>query len=106
MNINTVEVTSAQQMHSVVQSYIVRGYAMVAQAPGSVTLVRRKRFSVVMLLIGFFLFVLPMFLYVLYYLLMKDHYVEVRLVETYAAPPSYPTPAQAPPPPWNQRSQH
>lgn len=103
MNLQTIEVNSAQQMHSVVQSYIVRGYAMVAQEPGSVTLVKRKQFSVVMLLIGAFLFVLPMFLYLLYYMLKKDHYVEVRLIETYAAPPSYPTPAQAPPPPWSGR---
>lgn len=103
VTVRTIEVSSAQQMHSVIQSFVVQGYAMVAQQPGSVTLVKRKQFSVIMLLIGMFLFVLPMFLYLLYYALKKDQYVEVRLVETYAPPPSYPTPAQAPPQPWNDR---
>ncbi len=103
MSVRTIEVNSAQQMHSVIQSHIVRGYAMVAQEPGSVTLVKRKEFSVIMLLIGLFLFVLPMFVYLVYYALQKDQYVEVRLVEKYAPLQSHPTPAQAPPQPWTHR---
>lgn len=101
--VSTINVQSAQEMHSVIQSYVVCGYAMVSQQPGSVTLVKRKQLSVVMLLIGLLLFILPMFIYLIVYMLKKDDFVEVRMVDVSATLPSMPVQASPPPQPWRDQ---
>ena len=70
---------SPAEMDNAVVSYLRDGFTIASRTPTAVTLVKPKRFSIVMLLIGLLLFLLPLFIYLVYYLTLTDQVVEVVL---------------------------
>jgi hypothetical protein len=83
-----IDVTEPEQMQTQITHFVAQGYVVASQNNRSVTLIKRKKFSVLMLVFGFFFFVFPLFIYLFYYAAKKDQVVEIRLVES-AAPEQY-----------------
>src|SRR5713226_8327468 len=68
-------------MESAVSGYIAQGFVVANRTPTSVTLVKRKQFSIVMLVIGLILCVVPLFLYLVYYAMQQDQVFELTLAQ-------------------------
>jgi hypothetical protein len=76
-----------------INMYVLQGYAVAAREPTSVTLVKRKQFSIVWAVVGFFLCLLPLLIYLVVYATQTDQMVFVRI----AAPhPGHGLPALSP----------
>lgn len=70
---------SQAELDNSVASYVRQGFTIASRTPSTVTLVKPKRFSILMLLIGLLLFVLPLVIYLVYYLTLTDQVVEIVL---------------------------
>jgi hypothetical protein len=102
-----IDVAEPEQMQLHISQLISQGFVVANQNNRSITLVKRKRFSIAWLIIGFFLFMFPLFIYLIVYALQKDQIVEIRLIDRQVAQPFrasehlQPAGADAPPPqPW------
>jgi len=69
------------QMESAVTGYIAKGFLVANRTPTSVTLVKRKQFSIVALVIGLILCVVPLLIYLVYYLTLQDQLIEITLAQ-------------------------
>src|SRR5690242_16360941 len=69
------------QMESAVTGYIAQGFLVANRTPTSVTLVKRKQFSIVALVIGLILCVVPLLIYLVYYLTLQDQLIEITLAQ-------------------------
>ena len=58
--VQSVQVTTADQLQQAVSSYIVQGYSVANQTATSATMVKRKEFSVLWVVVGLILGVLPL----------------------------------------------
>jgi hypothetical protein len=76
-----VDVTEPEQMQLEVTRLVSVGFVVANQTNRSVMLVKRKQFSMAMLIIGLFLCFIPLFIYLLVYAFQSDQVVEIRLVE-------------------------
>lgn len=70
--IQRVRVDSSQSLESAVMSYIARGFVVIERAPTFVLLHRRKRFQIVWAVIGLFLCIVPLIVYLLFYAFSPD----------------------------------
>lgn len=80
-NVRQVEVTEPEQMQLEITRLVSAGYTVANQNDRSVTLVKRKEFSIPILIIGFFLCLLPLIIYLIMYAFQKDQIVEIRLID-------------------------
>jgi hypothetical protein len=64
---------------SIIDGYVMQGFAIAAREPTSVTMVKRKEFNVVWAVIGFFLCLLPLLIYLIVYACEQDQVVFVRI---------------------------
>lgn len=74
-----VQVNSPVQMESTVAGYIAQGFNVASRTPASVTMIKRKRISYFWVIIGAFLCVLPLFIYLIVYLAQSDQMVIINL---------------------------
>ncbi|MCL2582425.1 MAG: hypothetical protein FWE35_08215 [Streptosporangiales bacterium] len=80
-NVRYAEVASHEQMQTEISRLITMGFVVANQTPQSVTMIKRKEFSIPMLVIGFFLCLLPLLIYLIVYAAQSDEVVEIRLVD-------------------------
>lgn len=73
------------QLTTAIDNLILQGFSIAAREPASVTMVKRKQFSLAWAVVGFILFVLPLLIYLISYETEHDHVVFIRMA---AAPPS------------------
>lgn len=87
----SLQAPTVQDLETMVASYIAQGFNVANRTPTSVTLVKRKQFSVLWAVIGFFLCLLPLLIYLLVYVSQSDQMVIISL-GTGPVPTSYGTP--------------
>lgn len=75
MSRTTVDSVSA--MESAITSYITQGFTVVNKTSSSVTLIKRKQFSMLWAVIGFIVCVLPLLIYLIVYASQSDQVVEI-----------------------------
>ena len=75
-----VQVTAPDQLHQAVSSYIVQGYTVANQTPTSATMMKKKEFSILWLVVGLILCVVPLLVYLIIYATQSDSVIEIRLV--------------------------
>lgn len=76
----SVQVNNPQQLESTVAGYIAQGFNVASRTATSVTMVKRKQFSILWTVIGFFLCVLPLLIYLIVYAIQSDQMVIINLV--------------------------
>lgn len=86
-NIRYVDVNEPEQMQMEITRLVSAGYTVANQSNRSVTLVKRKQFSVPILIIGFLLCVIPLLVYLIVYAFQSDQIVEIRLLDKPEAKP-------------------
>jgi hypothetical protein len=86
--VRRVTVTEPEQMQAQIMQLVAEGYTVANQSNRSVTLVKRKQFSIPLMLLGLLLCVLPLLIYLVVYALQRDQIIEIHLVED-AAPQPY-----------------
>lgn len=80
-NVRRIEVNEPEQMQLEITRLVSDGYTVANQSDRSVTLVKRKQFSIPILIIGFFLCLIPLVVYLIMYAFQKDHIVEIKLID-------------------------
>lgn len=80
-NVSYINVTNPEQMQMEITRLVSAGFMVANQNNRSVTLVKRKQFSVPMLVIGLVLCLLPMIIYLIVYACQSDQIVEIRLID-------------------------
>jgi hypothetical protein len=82
-----IDVAEPEQMQMEVTRLLSAGYTVANQNNRSVTLVKRKQFSIPMLIIGFLLCLVPLLIYLIVYAMQSDQIVEIRLIDRPQAKP-------------------
>ncbi|SJZ91312.1 hypothetical protein SAMN02745119_01977 [Trichlorobacter thiogenes] len=77
-----VHVSSVSEMESKTTQYISQGYIVANRNSDSVILTKKKQFSILMAIIGFFLAVFPLIIYIIIYMFQSDKMVEIRVSQT------------------------
>jgi hypothetical protein len=72
-----IQVPNAPALRQTIDSYIVQGYSIAMQDSSSATMVKKKEFSIVWAVIGFFLCLLPFLIYCIVYATQKDQMVRI-----------------------------
>lgn len=91
-----LQVNTTQEMESMIQGYIAQGFNIANRTPTSVTLIKRKEFSVLWAVIGFLVCLLPLLIYLIVYAAQSDQMVTITLAGAQPAA-GYGTPAIASP---------
>lgn len=91
-----LQVHSQQEMESAIQGYVAQGFNIASRTPTSVTMVKRKEFSVLWAVIGFLVCLLPLLIYLIVYAAQSDQMVTITLAGAQPAA-AYGTPAIASP---------
>lgn len=86
-NVRYVDVTEPEQMQMEITRLVSAGFTVANQSNRSVTLVKRKQFSIPILIIGFLLCVIPLLVYLVVYAFQSDQIVEIRLIDKPEATP-------------------
>lgn len=68
------------EMEGIITSYIAQGFVIANRSPVSVTLMKRKEFSVLWTVIGFLLCILPLLIYLIVYASQSDQMIVINLV--------------------------
>jgi uncharacterized membrane protein YukC len=68
------------QLETMVNNYIAQGYTLVNRTPNQVTLIKRKEFSILWLVIGLILCLIPLLVYLIIYASEQDKMVVIDLV--------------------------
>lgn len=74
---SAIYVGDAAQMRQAVDSYIVQGYSVATQDAQSATMRKAKEFQVLWAVIGFFLCLLPLLIYLVVYATQSDQVVRI-----------------------------
>jgi hypothetical protein len=70
-------VDSVAAMEQAITSYITQGFIVVNKTPTSVTLSKKKEFSVLWAVIGFLVCLFPLLIYIIWYAVQTDKVVEI-----------------------------
>src|SRR5258708_17645688 len=84
-------VYSEAQMEQTITSFIAQGYVLSNRTPSSATLFKKKEFSILWLVIGLLLCLIPLIVYLIIYASESDKMVQIYLADPAGA-------AVAPPP--------
>lgn len=79
--IQRITVHEPEQMQMRITQFVAQGFVVANQSNRSVTLIKRKQFSIPLLVIGLLLCVIPLFIYLIVYSLQKDQIIEIVLIE-------------------------
>ncbi len=74
-----LQVQTPIELESMSTGYIAQGYIIASRTPTSITLIKRKEFSVLWLVIGFILCVLPLLIYLIVYAADSDKMIVINL---------------------------
>lgn len=74
-----VYVADVSELECKIPEYISKGYLVANRNTESVILTKRKQFSMLMAIIGFFLAVFPLIIYIIIYMCQSDKMVEIRI---------------------------
>jgi hypothetical protein len=74
------------QLTETINAYVMQGYSVVSRDATSVTMRKPKEFNVIWAVVGFFLCLLPLLVYLVVYAMQQDQVVFIRL----AASPGLP----------------
>ncbi len=75
-----VVVHDPAQLSDTINVYVMQGFTVASREGDCVTLVKRKQFSVVWAVVGFFFCLLPLVIYLLVYAFQQDQVVMIRIV--------------------------
>jgi hypothetical protein len=81
-----VPVYSEAQLEQAITSYIVQGYALSNRTPTSATMFKRKEFSILWLVIGLLLCLIPLIIYLFMYAAASDKMVQIYLAGAAPSP--------------------
>jgi hypothetical protein len=73
------QVQTPMEMESMSTGFISQGYVIANRTPTSITLFKRKEFSIPWLVIGFFLCLIPLLIYLIVYATETDKMVVINL---------------------------
>ena len=79
-----VTVADAVQLEQAVNAYIGNGFVVANRTADSVTMFKKKEFSVLWAVVGLVLCVLPLLIYLIVYASQSDEMVEIRVVHAWA----------------------
>jgi hypothetical protein len=91
--VSNIPVYSQAQMDQVITAYIAQGYVLSNRTPNSATMFKKKEFSILWLVIGLILCLIPLIIYLFVYLLESDRLVQIYLADPATAPALGPPPA-------------
>lgn len=91
--VQNIPVYSEAQMEQAITSYIVQGYVLSNRTPTSVTLFKKKEFSILWLVIGLLLCLIPLIIYLIIYASESDKMVQLYLADPATAPRVAPPPS-------------
>jgi hypothetical protein len=74
-----VSVDSVGALDAAITSYAAQGYVVINKTPRSVTMIKKKEFSVLWAVIGFLICVLPLLVYLIIYAAQSDQLVEITI---------------------------
>lgn len=75
----TLTVVSEEQLESAILSFIAQGYVISNRTQTSVTLFKKKEFSVLWAVVGIVLCVIPLLIYLIVYATQTDQMVVIRI---------------------------
>ncbi len=78
-SVQTVVVATEQQVEPVVTGYIAQGFTVQSRTADSVTLFKKKEFSILWLVIGLLLCVIPLLVYLVQYSREEDKMVIIKV---------------------------
>jgi len=84
MQISQVSVVSTEQLEQAITQYVAQGFVVANRSATAVTMIKKKEFKVIWAVIGFFLCVIPLLIYLVVYAREKDQLVEIRIVSPQA----------------------
>jgi hypothetical protein len=73
-------------MEHTISSFIAQGYVLSNRTPSSATLFKKKEFSILWLVIGLLLCLIPLIIYLIIYASESDKMVQIYLAEAATAP--------------------
>lgn len=74
-----LQAPTPQDLETMTMGYIAQGFSVANKTPTSVTLIKRKEFSVLWAVIGFLICVLPLLIYLIVYASQSDQMVVITL---------------------------
>jgi hypothetical protein len=77
--VQIVEVEASEELDAAISSYVVQGFVLANKTAASATMVKKKEFNVIWAVIGFFVCVLPLLVYLIVYAAESDKVVEIRI---------------------------
>lgn len=83
--ISKVQVATTEQLEATISQYVAQGFVTMNRTPTTVTMFKKKEFNVLWAVIGFFLCVLPLLVYLIVYATQSDKMVEITLHLTQAS---------------------
>jgi len=72
-----VTVSTAPEIDTAILSYVTQGYVLLQRTPTSAVIQKKKEFEVAWAIVGFFVCLVPLVIYLLYYLFLQPA-AEVR----------------------------
>lgn len=75
-----INVPDVKTMESTITNYVAKGFVVSNRTPNSTIMFKKKEFSILWAVIGFFLCLLPLLIYIIYYAFQSDQMVEIRVV--------------------------
>jgi len=75
--VERIEVSTTQEIDTAVLSYVTQGYVLLRRTPTSAVVQKKKDFEVAWVIVGLFLCLVPLVIYLLYYLFLQPA-AEVR----------------------------
>ena len=78
----SLQAPTQQDIETMISSYIAQGFVVANRTPTSVTLTKRKEFSILWAVIGFFFCLLPLLIYLIVYAAESDQMVVISLAGT------------------------
>lgn len=81
--IQKVTVSTVSEMDQAITGYLAQGYTVASRTPESVTLQKKKEFSVLWGVLGFLICILPLLVYLIVYATRPDF----EIVEIMVMPP-------------------
>lgn len=86
-------VYSEAQMEQTITSFIAQGYVLSNRTPSSATLFKKKEFSILWLVIGLILCLVPLIIYLIIYASESDKMVQIFLADPATSPGFAPSPS-------------
>jgi hypothetical protein len=79
-DVTAVRVGSENEMEMAIASYISQGFVLSNRSPSGATMFKKKEFSILWLVVGFILCVVPLLVYLIVYAAQSDKMVQIQLV--------------------------